>query len=71
MGLEMVSETGHRGQVSQLKCQRNKMVFGNRTMCVSCHLDSVEAPWTEGPRMTDETGDIWRRTETVNKTTTP
>ena len=56
MGLEMVSETGHRGQVSQLKCQKNKMVVGNRTMCVSCHLDSVEAPWTEGPRMTDEKG---------------
>ena len=35
-------------------------------MCVSCHLDSVEAPRTEGPRMTDEMGDTWRRTRTVD-----
>ena len=41
-------------------------VFGTRTMCVSCHLDSVEVPRTEGPRMTDEMGDTWRRAGTVD-----
>ena len=41
-------------------------IFESRTMCVSCHLDSVEEPQKGGPRMTDETGDTWRRTGTVD-----
>ena len=38
----------------------------SRTMCVRCHLESVEEPRKGGPRMTDETGDTWRRTRTVD-----
>ena len=86
-----------------VRCFINEWIFESRTMCVSCHLDSVEEPrsnvatawWssprnfsqmsgregypartpeglnllilkTEGPRMTDETGDTWQRTRTVD-----
>ena len=49
-----------------VRCLLHESVFETRTMCVSCHLDSVEEPRTEGPRMTDEMGDTWRRTGTVD-----
>ena len=52
-----------------IRCRKNlgprkvSPLCESRTACVSCNLDSVEETRTGGPRMTDETGDTWRRTK--------
>ena len=43
--------------------QKIPPLFGDRAMCASCHLDSVEVRRTGGRRMTYETGDTCRMTK--------
>ena len=59
----MTDETGdtwRRAEDGMSHPKNSASIFASRTMCVSCHPESVEKPRTGGPRRTDETGDTWR-----------